>query len=119
MFTSIISINSAFGDGLTQEQITASLGNRKVDLLIKLIPTVVTTETLGKGQKPTIEFRLFDLGTNQSFSHVTFYIIVEKDGKKLYDLFHDHDGNLKIQINPTNTSNISISGEKTPFWESG
>ena len=120
MFTSIISINSAFGDGLTQEQITASLGNRKVDLLIKLIPTVVTTETLAKGQKPTIEFRLFDLGTNQSFSHVTFYIIVEKDGKRLlYDHFHDHDGNLKIQINPTNTSKISISGEKTPFWESG
>ena len=116
IFTSIISINSAFGDGLTQEQITASLGNRKADLLIKLIPTVVTTETLAKGQKPTIEFRLFDSGTNQSFSHVTYYIIVEKDGKRLlYDLFHDHDGNLKIQINPANTSNISISGEKTPL----
>ena len=116
IFTSIISINSAFGDGLTQEQITASLGNRKADLLIKLIPTVVTTETLAKGQKPTIEFRLFDSGTNQSFSHVTYYIIVEKDGKRLlYDLFHDHDGNLKIQINPSNTSNVSISGEKTPL----
>ena len=116
IFTSIISINSAFGDGLTQEQITSSLGNRKADLLIKLIPTVVTTETLAKGQKPTIEFRLFDSGTNQSFSHVTYYIIVEKDGKRLlYDLFHDHDGNLKIQINPTNTSKVSISGEKTPL----
>ena len=54
IFTSIISMNSAFGDGLTQEQITASLGNRQADLLIKLIPTVVTTETLGKGQKPVI-----------------------------------------------------------------
>ena len=86
-------MNSAFGDGLTQEQITASLGNRKADLLIKMIPTVVTTETLEKGQKPTIEFRLFDSGTNQSFSHVTYYVIVEKDGKKLlYDLFHDHEG---------------------------
>lgn len=112
----IISMNSAFGDGLTQEQITASLGNRQADLLIKLIPTVVTTETLGKGQKPVIEFRLFDSSTNQSFSHVTYYIIVEKDGKRLlYDLFHDHDGNLRIQVNPTNTGNISISGEKTPL----
>lgn len=112
----LISMNSAFGDGLTQEQITASLGNRKADLLIKLIPTVVTTETLTKGQKPEIEFRLFDSSTNQSFSHVTYYIIVEKDGKRLlYDLFHDHDGNLRIQVNPANTSNISISGEKTPL----
>jgi hypothetical protein len=112
----ITSMNSAFGDGLTQEQITASLGNRKADLLIKLIPTVVTTETLEKGQKPAIEFRLFDSSTNQSFSHVTYYIIVEKDGKRLlYDLFHDHDGNLKIQVNPTNTGNISISGDKTPL----
>jgi hypothetical protein len=112
----IISVNSVFGDGLTQEQITASLGDRKADLLIKLIPAVVTTETLGKGQKPVIEFRLFDSSTNQSFSHVTYYIIVEKDGKKLlYDLFHDHDGNLRIQVNPTNTGNTSISGEKTPL----
>ena len=39
-------IKSAFGDGLTQEQLTASMGNRKADLLIKMIPPVVTTETL-------------------------------------------------------------------------
>ena len=109
-------LNSAFGDGLTQEQLSASLGNRKADLLIKMNPVVVTTETLEKGQKPTIEFRLFDSGTNQSFSHVTYYIIVEKDGKRLlYDLFHDHNGELKIQVNPTNSTNITINGDKTPL----
>ena len=37
-------IKSAFGDGLTQEQLSASFGNRKDDLLIKMIPPVVTTE---------------------------------------------------------------------------
>src|SRR5436190_13726351 len=68
-------IKSAFGDGLTQEQLTASMGNRKADLLIKMIPPVVTTETLQKGQKPIVEFRLFDSNTNQSFSHVTYYIV--------------------------------------------
>ena len=77
-------------------------------------PVVVTTETLEKGQKPTIEFRLFDSDTNQSFSHVTYYIIVEKDGKRLlYDLFHDHNGDLKIQVNPTNSTNMTINGDKT------
>lgn len=101
----------AFGDGLTQEQLTASLGNRKADLLIKMIPSVVTTETLQNGQKPILEFRLFDSNTNKSFSHVTYYIIIEKDGRRLLaDLFHDHNGDLKILINPTNTSRVYISG---------
>src|SRR6476661_4508683 len=72
---------TVFGDGLTQEQLSASLGNRKADLLIKMIPPVVTTETLQKGQKPVVEFRLFDSNTNKSFSHVTYRIIIEKDNK--------------------------------------
>jgi len=107
----------AFGDGLTQEQLTASLGNRKADLLIKMIPAVVTTETLQKGQKPTVEFRLFDSNSNESFTHVTYYIVLEKDGKRLLaDIFHDHNGDLKIQMNPGNTSKIAISGgEQDPL----
>jgi len=105
-----------FGDGLTQEQLTASLGNRKADLLIKMIPPVVTTETLQNGQKPVVEFRLFDSNTNKSFSHVTYYIIIEKDGKRLLaDLFHDHNGDLRIQINPSNSSQVSISGQQDPL----
>ena len=104
------------GDGLTQEQLTASLGNRKADLLIKMIPPVVTTETLQNGQKPVVEFRLFDSNTNKSFSHVTYYIIIEKDGKRLLaDLFHDHNGDLRIQINPSNLSQVSISGQQDPL----
>src|SRR5919198_3521402 len=112
IFTSVIIITkqSAFGDGLTQEQLSASLGNRKADLLIKMNPPVVTTETLQNGQKPTVEFRLFDSNTNQSFSHVTYYIILEKDGKRLLsDMFHDHNGDLKIQVNPINTTSKSAT----------
>jgi plastocyanin len=106
----------ALGDGLTQEQLTASLGNRKADLLIKMIPPVVTTETLQNGQKPVVEFRLFDSNTNKSFSHVTYYIVIEKDGKRLLaDLFHDHNGDLRIQINPRNSSQVSISAQQDPL----
>jgi hypothetical protein len=107
----------AFGDGLTQEQLSASLGDRKADLLIKMTPAVVTTETLQKGQKPIVEFRLFDSNSNESFTHVTYYIILEKDGKRLLtDIFHDHNGDLKIQINPNNTSKTAISGgEQDPL----
>jgi hypothetical protein len=104
-YIAITTKQSAFADGLTQEQLSASLGNRKADLLIKMNPPVVTTETLSQGQKPTVEFRLFDSNTNQSFSHVTYYIILEKDGKRLLsDMFHDHNGDLKIQVNPINTT---------------
>lgn len=116
IFSSILEslgTKQAFGDGLTEEQISASLGDRKADLLIKMIPSVVTTETLQKGQKPIIEFRLFDPNTNKSFSHVTYRITVEKGGKTLLtELFHDHNGDLKIQLNPNNTSKVSISGGK-------
>jgi hypothetical protein len=122
IFASIAIIKqSAFADGLTQEQLSASLGNRKANLLIKMNPAVVTTETLEQGQKPTIEFRLFDSNTNQSFSHVTYYIILEKDGKRLLsNMFHDHNGDLKIQVNPINTTSkaatTSLSGgEQDPL----
>jgi hypothetical protein len=121
-FASIaITKQSAFADGLTQEQLSASLGNRKADLLIKMNPAVVTTETLEQEQKPTVEFRLFDSNTNQSFNHVTYYIILEKDGKRLLsDLFHDHNGDLKIQVNPNNASKTATSatisgGEQDPL----
>ena len=82
-----------------------------------MTPPVVTTETLGKRQKPTVEFRLFDSDSNQSFSHVTYYIVLEKDGRRLLtDMFHDHNGDLKIQINPTNTSKTAIGGgEQDPL----
>jgi hypothetical protein len=109
-------IKSAFGDGLTQEQLSASMGNRKADLLIKMIPPVVTTETLQKGQNPIVEFRLFDPNTNQSFSHVTYYITIEKGGKKLLsEWFHAHNGDLGIKMEPNSTNKtITVYGEQDP-----
>lgn len=64
-----------------------------------MTPPVVTTETLtSTSQKPVIEFMLFDSITNSSFSHVTYFVTIEKDGKKLLsDWFHDHAGILRIQ----------------------
>jgi hypothetical protein len=112
----LLNSKTVYGDGLTQEQLTASLGNRKADLLIRMIPPVVTTETLQNGQKPVVEFRLFDSNTNKSFTHVTYYIIIEKDNKKLLAaLFHNHDGDLRIQFNPNNSSHVAITGQTEPL----
>lgn len=106
----------AYADGLFQEQLSASLGGRKADLLIKMNPPVVTTQTISQGQKPTIEFRLFDSTSNQSLKHVTYFITIEKGDKRLLtDWFHDHTGDLRIQMNPRNTSQIAVYGEQDPI----
>jgi hypothetical protein len=46
--TSSYYVKPAFSDGLFQDQLSASVGERKVGLFIKMIPRVVTTETLKK-----------------------------------------------------------------------
>ena len=109
--------NTVYADGLFEEQLSASLGNRKADLLIKMSPPVVTTETIkNQSQKPIIQFRLFDSIMNKSFDHVTYFITIEKEGKRLLtNWFHDHAGDLRIQMNPRNTSQIVVYGEQDPI----
>ena len=46
--TSSYYVKPAFSDGLFQDQLSASVGERKVGLFIKMIPSIVTTETLKK-----------------------------------------------------------------------
>src|SRR5918995_1659122 len=110
---------TAFGDGLFQEQLSASFGDRKVDLIIKMMPPVVTTETLKNlNQKPVIQFKLYDPSTKEGYKHVTYYITIEKDGKKLLsDWFHDHKGDLKIEMKPSDTERITVYGEPDPILQ--
>ena len=115
--SSIIPIKTAFGDGLFMEELSASFGNRKADLLIKMTPPVVTTETL-QDQKAVIQFKLFDSNTREGIKHVTYFITIEKDGKKLLsNWFHDHNGDLRIQIRPKNTDLITVYGEQDPILQ--
>ncbi|MER5175868.1 MAG: hypothetical protein ABJB76_04845 [Candidatus Nitrosocosmicus sp.] len=109
--------SKVFGDGLFMEQLSASLGARKADLLIKMSPPVVTTALIqNQGQKPVIEFKLFDSTTNQTFKSVTYYITIEKNGKQLLsNWFFNPNGDLKIQMEPRNTSQITVSGELDPI----
>jgi hypothetical protein len=106
----------AFGDGLFQEQLSASTAGREISLLIKMSPPVVTTETLKGGQNPLIQFRLSDTATNETLNHVTYLIEIEKSGKRLLlDTFHSHSGNLGIQMNPSNADHITINGQQDPI----
>src|ERR687892_587336 len=111
--------NAVFGDGLFMEELSASFGDRKADLIIKMTPPVVTTETLQKqNQKPVIQFKLYDPSTKEGYKHVTYYITIEKDGKKLLsDWFHDHKGDLKIEMKPSNAEQVTVYGEPDPLLQ--
>jgi hypothetical protein len=102
-----------FGDGLFQEQLSASTSGRDLSLLIKMSPPVVTTETLKGGQTPLIQFRLSDKNTNETLKHVTYLVEIEKNGKRLLlDTFHSHTGNLGIKMRPSTADHITINGQQ-------
>jgi hypothetical protein len=117
--SSILHPKAAFGDGLFMEELSASFGDRKADLIIKMTPPVVTTETLqNQNQKPVIQFKLYDPTTKEGYKHVTYYITIEKDGKKLLsDWFHDHKGDLKIEMKPSTAEQIAVYGEPDPILQ--
>ncbi len=108
---------SVYGDGLFMEELGASLGDRTANLLIRMSPPVVTTETIQQqSQKPEIQFRLYDNQSDQNFKEVTYFITIEKDGKTLLsDWFFNPNGNLTIEMQPRNQNQISIYGELDPM----
>src|SRR5919202_3020858 len=118
MLSSLLYLHPAYGDGLFQDQISASVGERKVGLFIKMTPPVITTETLKKGQKPTIEFRVFNSNNNGTYFHVTYQIIIQKDKETLLNQwFHHHYGDLKLEIIPKNSTTTKIYAQKDPVLD--
>ena len=109
--------SNVFGDGLFMEELVGSFGDRQANLLIKMSPPVVTTELIQKqSQKPVIQFKLYDSQTNQTFKEVTYFITIEKNGKQLLaDWFYNPKGDLLLQMQPRNTSKITVSGELDPI----
>ncbi len=106
---------NAFGDGFTQENLPpASVGNRNVQLFIKLSPPIITSDT---SQPREIYLRLFDANTNETILHDSFFIKITKhDQLLLQDLFHTHTGELTLEITPTNTpGKWLIQGDQEPF----
>jgi hypothetical protein len=118
MLSSLLYVRLAFGDGLFQDQISASVGERKVGLFIKMTPPVVTTETLKEGQRPTIELRVFNSNNNGTYFHVTYQISIQKGNQTLLNQwFHHHYGDLKLEIIPKNTTTTKIYAQKDPILD--
>jgi Cu+-exporting ATPase len=55
-----------------------------------MTPPVVTTETLKEGQKPTIEFRVFNSNNNGTYFHVTYQIHIQKGNQITAEIKSEH-----------------------------
>ncbi|MFI5416943.1 MAG: peptidase [Nitrososphaerales archaeon] len=106
---------SAYGDGLTQENLPpANFGNRQAALFIKISPPILTKDTVGDTY---VQLRLFDSKTNESVQHTSYFISVWKDDKLLLrNLFHAHYGELTLKIVPTkvDVNDVVIYGDEVP-----
>jgi hypothetical protein len=107
-------INSVFSDGLFEERLPpASVGDREASLYTKISPPVLTSESK---ENAFFELKLFDAKTDNNIEHVSYFITVKKDGELiLRDLFHSHQGPLKIKIDPQPGKFVNIYGSTEPF----
>lgn len=110
-----LTLNAAFGDGLTQENLPpASFGNRQAALFVKISPPILTQDTVGDTY---LQLRLFDANTNQPVPHTSFFLSVWKDDKlRLRNVFHGHSGEVTIKIKPTNidVNEVQVFGDEVP-----
>ena len=107
-------IQDALADGLFEENLPpASVGDREASLYTKINPPVLTSDSK---KNAFFELRLFDAKTDETIQHVSYFITVEKDGQLLMrDLFHSHQGSLKLKINPSNSKTVNVFGSTEPF----
>ena len=107
-------IQSVVADGLFEEKLPpASVGDREASLYTKISPPILTSESK---ENAFFELKLFDAKTDKNIEHVSYFISVEKDGKLIMrDLFHSHQGPLKLKINPQQGNFVNIFGSTEPF----
>src|SRR5437867_1468733 len=70
----------AFGDGFTQENVYASVGNRKMAMFVKINPPILTSQNL---QDRYLLLRFFDAETNNPIKNVSFFLNVTKGNQLL------------------------------------
>jgi hypothetical protein len=104
----------AYGDGFTQENVQANIGNRVITAFIKLSPPIITSDTSGDR---FLELRFFDANTNTTINNVEFFVNVTKGDKILmHDLFYTRSGYMILKLQPGNCENAvcTIYGDQNP-----
>ncbi len=106
-----------FGDGLTSETFSASLGDRNAEMLVQVNPPILTDQTQDEAY---ILFRLYDANTNQTIPYTTFFVSVEKgigeDAETIMPstLFHTESGLLRLKVQPAE-GELQIFGTQEQF----
>ena len=103
----------AYGDGFTQENVQASIGNRVITTFVKLSPPIITSNSQ---VDKSIYFRFFDANTNTTIQNVSFYINATKgDQDLMYDLFYTHSGFLTLHFLPGGeVGKWTVQGDQDP-----
>ena len=113
----IFSNQNAFGDGLTSETFSATLGDRNAELLVQVNPPILTDASRNDA---FILFRLYDANNNQTIPYTTFFVSVEKgigeDAETIMPptLFHTESGMLRLKVQPTE-GELQIFGTQEQF----
>ncbi|HEY6755981.1 MAG TPA: hypothetical protein VI037_01180 [Nitrososphaera sp.] len=109
--------SKAFGDGLTMETFTATLGDRNANLLVQVNPPILTDANRNDAY---ILFRLYDANNNQTIKYSTFFISIEKgvgEGATTImppTLFHTESGLLRLKVQPAE-GDLKILGNQEQF----
>jgi hypothetical protein len=91
----------------------ATVGNRQVQLFIKLLPPIIYSNG---NQQPSLFFRWFDANTNQTIQHVSFFLKITKHNQLLFqELLHTHTGILNINVTPTTDPHWTVYADKEPI----
>ncbi|MDE1724352.1 MAG: hypothetical protein KGH76_00455 [Thaumarchaeota archaeon] len=103
----------AYGDGFTQENVQANIGNRVITAFIKLNPPIITSDS---SQDKYLQFRFFDANTNTTINNVSFFINATKGDKVLmHELFYTHSGYLTIKFQPGGSDGTyTVYGDTDP-----
>jgi hypothetical protein len=113
----VLSSQRAFADGLTQENLPpASFKGREAALFVKINPPILTSESR---QDAYLQFRLFDVKTNETIKFPTLNIAVYKgtDPKAkplMQDFFQSESGLLTLKIQPQE-GDVQVQGSREPF----
>ena len=109
--------SKAFGDGLTMETFSATLGDRNANLLVQVNPPILTDASRNDAY---ILFRLYDANNNQTIKYSTFFISIEKGvGENATTimpptLFHTESGLLRLKVQPAE-GDLKILGNQEQF----
>ena len=106
--------HQVYGDGFTMENLPpASVGNKQIQVFIKLTPPIITSNT---NQDKTMFLRIFDANTNETVKKYSLWIEITKGDQLLMrDLFSTNTGTLTLNIIPTDTiGHWTIQADQDP-----